>query len=568
MIVAYPGTSRNIYSRFMSTPCTAPTSSPNVPHPSGITFSPEQRAAYDKIGAGHNVFITGPGGTGKSALIHAVHYTASRQFKNIHITALTGCAAVILHPSARTIHSCAGIGIGKGTLDQIVKKVRSNRKASMFWKTAEILVIDEVSMLSLKLFLLLNRIGQTLRNNTRPFGGIQIIFSGDFYQLPPIGSRHDPDSGAFCFKCDEWRQTFFPENQIQLKHIFRQADPTYAKVLNQVRVGRITRKSLAVLESRLLSRHPEQPYAESVIPTKLYPVREKVDKINAENMTILPGASVEFKLNRLTDLPMTANDRVRRRDFSTTDVVWELNYLTASLTCGEAYILKLGAQVMCCVNKTDDNDNIIVCNGSQGRVVGFMPEIGPVVKYANGHEMTMGVHLWESERIPGVGVSQVPLILAWALTIHKSQGATLDCAEVDVGDRIFSPGQTYVALSRVKSLEGLYLTSLDISKITINADARQFYNDMDEYARRDTDKKVAEVVAENAAASAPAVAEAKETKEPIAIDLPKISVSRFFGNPPPPSPEATSSESESDGKAGNIPRCLTEYMAHRESKHK
>ena len=146
--------------------------------------------------------------------------------------------------------------------------------------------------------------------------------------------------------------------------------------------------------------------------------------------------------------------------------------------CDEKNKLKVGSQVMCIVNIKTQNEEMI-CNGSQGIVVRFCPTTSfPIVKYNNGIEMLMGRHIWESENIPGIGVSQVPLILSWALTIHKSQGATLDVAEVDVGSGIFECGQTYVALSRVKSLDGLYLSSFDVTKIKINKKVKDYYESL------------------------------------------------------------------------------------------
>jgi ATP-dependent DNA helicase PIF1 len=148
-----------------------------------------------------------------------------------------------------------------------------------------------------------------------------------------------------------------------------------------------------------------------------------------------------------------------------------------SILCNDIIKLKVGAQVMCVVNIEMPTGEMI-CNGSQGIVTKFTEQGLPVVKYRNGHEMTMNYHLWESENIPGIGVYQIPLILAWAITIHKSQGATMDAAEIDVGSGVFECGQTYVALSRVKSLEGLYLTSFDASKILINKKVREFYDSL------------------------------------------------------------------------------------------
>ena len=152
----------------------------------------------------------------------------------------------------------------------------------------------------------------------------------------------------------------------------------------------------------------------------------------------------------------------------------ELMFLQSNLRCEEIVKLKVGAQVMCIVNIQLDNGDIL-CNGAQGIVTDVLQGM-PIVKYKNGYQMTMSPHIWPSELIPGIGVSQVPLILAWALTIHKSQGSTLDIAEIDAGSGIFECGQTYVALSRVKSLEGLYLSSFDASKVRISKKVQDFYS--------------------------------------------------------------------------------------------
>jgi len=444
-----------------------------------IQFSDKQRLAYDAFCEGHNVFITGPGGTGKSSLIKEIHQKAIHTFRNIYITALTGCAAVLLNCNARTLHSCTGIGLGTGTLEQLIKKVRSNPIARTFWKTADILVVDEVSMLSLKLFIILDKLGKALRHNNRPFGGIQIIMSGDFYQLPPVGNaRTDPDSTKFCFQCPEWNETFAQKRQIQLSRIFRQTDSVYVSILNQIRVGSIKRKSIKILEQCLSENKPTSSAA--INPTKLFPTRGKVDDVNALKMAELDESISEFKLKRrFTGADLSASEIERRKGFTARDIEYELNYLEASVVCPTVVQLKVGARVMCVINQKDDFGNMILCNGSQGVVTEFCPETNyPKVLYGNGHEQVMAPHGWDSERIPGVSVSQVPLILAWALTIHKSQGATLDFAEVDVGSCIFSPGQTYVALSRVKNLEGLYLTSLDVTKIKINLDAKAYYDNL------------------------------------------------------------------------------------------
>jgi ATP-dependent DNA helicase PIF1 len=443
-----------------------------------MELSQEQQIAFDKYVEGHNIFITGPGGSGKSALIKLIRQHAYNKFKDIQVTALTGCAAVLLNCKAKTLHSWAGIGLGNGTIEHLVNKIKKNKFSKTLWQSTDILVIDEVSMLSLKLFNLLNEIGKVVRKNTKPFGGIQLIFSGDFFQLPPVGDNLEPDTQRFCFESDDWNSVFHRDCQIQLKKIFRQTDNTYATILNQIREGKIKRKS-----NELLLQYVGRPLDQNLVaePTKLYPTRNKVENINYTKMATLEGDEKIFCIKYLKDLEMTKADRVRRQDFTDKDIQFELDFLANNLICEKEMKLKVGAQVMCIINIQTET-GMEVCNGSQGIVTRFCEITGcPEVKFNNGNQRIMTKHVWESDKIPGVGVSQVPLILAWALTIHKSQGATMDAAEIDVGSNIFECGQTYVALSRVKSLEGLYLTSFDATRIRINRKVKEFYESLTLY---------------------------------------------------------------------------------------
>jgi ATP-dependent DNA helicase PIF1 len=443
-----------------------------------MELSREQQLAFDKYVQGKNIFITGPGGSGKSALIKKIYKHAQNFEKHIHVCALTGCAAVLLNCNAKTLHSWAGIGLGNGSIENLIKKIKSNKYAKALWKGTHILVVDEVSMLSLKLFDVLNEIGIAVRGVNKPFGGIQLVFSGDFYQLPPVGNKDDPDSMRFCFESDNWNSIFHRDCQIQFVKIFRQTDDIYVGILNQIREGRIKRKS-----NDLLLQYVGRNYAPDLVaePTKLYPTKMKVENINNTKMSVLEGCEKEFKLKLVSDMDIPGkNDRLIRAQYSEKEIQMELEYLSANLICDKNIKLKVGAQVMCIVNiKTADDKGIEVCNGSQGIVVGFCSFSGcPRVKYNNGIEMTMARHMWLSEKIPGICVSQIPLILAWALTIHKSQGATMDAAEIDVGSGIFECGQTYVALSRVKSLDGLYLTSFDAKQIRINKKVKDYYESL------------------------------------------------------------------------------------------
>lgn len=442
-------------------------------------FSLEQQIAFEKYTKGNNVFITGPGGSGKSALIKKIYDHAYHHFKDIHVTALTGCAAVLLNCKAKTLHSWSGIGLGNASLDQLVMKIKKNKYAKNIWRSTDILVVDEVSMFSLKLFETLNSIGKIIRNNQRPFGGIQVIFSGDFYQLPPVGNKDDMDTTRFCFESDHWSSVFPKEDQIQLIKIFRQKDEIYSTILNQIREGIIKRKTNDLL---LTYVGREKDVNLITVPTKLFPTRAKVEQINIQQMSSLEGECKDFEMKYIYDSDMSKGERHERSHFTEKDIQLELDYLSGNLICDKLVRIKKGAQVMCVINIRSEAGDVLVCNGSQGIVVDFCSITGfPKIKYNNGIEMVMVRHTWVSEKIPGIGITQVPLILAWALTIHKSQGATMDAAEIDAGSGIFECGQTYVALSRVKSLEGLYLTSFDAKRIRINKKVKEFYESLTTY---------------------------------------------------------------------------------------
>ena len=443
-----------------------------------MELSKEQELAFNKYVSGQNIFITGPGGSGKSALIKLIHDHAFKKFKSIQVCALTGCAAVLLNCKAKTLHSWSGIGLGSGTIEQLVTKVKKNKFAKAFWKGTDILVVDEISMLSLKLFDALNAIGKSVRGNFKPFGGIQLVFSGDFYQLPPVGDNSEPDTQRFCFESDDWNSIFNRDSQVQLVKIFRQTDEQYSTILNQIREGKIKRKSNDLLLQYVGRKYDSNLVAE---PTKLFPTRNKVETINNSKMTALQSEEREFKIKYLKDCEMTKAEKSERLNYTDKDIQVELDFLAGNLICEKEMRMKIGAQVMCIINIQSDR-GLDVCNGSQGIITGFCDTTGcPRVKYNNGIDMVMSRHVWASEKIPGIGIAQVPLILAWALTIHKSQGATMDTAEIDVGSGIFECGQTYVALSRVKSLSGLYLTSFDVSKIRINKKVKGFYEALNLY---------------------------------------------------------------------------------------
>jgi len=418
-----------------------------------MELSPEQKLVFDKYKQKENIFLNGAGGSGKSFLIKEIYEDAIKNNKRIQVCALTGCAALLLNCKAKTIHSWAGIGIATGPKEEVV----------------DILIIDEISMMSLKIFEILNEIACKLRKRTKIFGGIQIIFSGDFYQLPPVGNMEEIETCQFCFESELWNQLFPKENCVMLVRVFRQKDETYLKILNEIRNGRMYRSSL-----NLLLKNVNKKITDDIQPTKLFPRRNKVDYFNQSELNKLTGDTKSYALESVYDLPMSPFQQEERRKYSMDQIERELQYIENSLLMNKNIELKIGCQVMCIIN-CETPEGIQLCNGSRGVITSFQESGFPVVKFQDGFEIPIVKHTWTSETIPGIGLKHIPLILAWAMSIHKSQGMSIDVAEIDAGSDIFECGQTYVALSRVKSLEGLYLTSFDVSKIKMNNKVKEFY---------------------------------------------------------------------------------------------
>jgi ATP-dependent DNA helicase PIF1 len=445
-------------------------------------LSNEQKYAYNKFTQGENLFITGPGGTGKTRLVKYLCDYAKSAGKAIQVCAMTGCAAVLLQCNARTLHSWSGIKIAKGPKNRVIESVLKNRNAAKAWRAAKVLILDEISMLSKKVFEIIEELGRLCRKSTLPFGGLQVVFVGDFYQLPPVGTEGEPDTEQFCFESPIWKTIFKKENHIELQTIFRQKDKEYIDILMQIRKGELHEDKISILQ-KYLNREYDSEKNNGCVPTKLFAIRSKVDYVNAQMFTKLNEKEhvfdYEYKNDCLTYLDsgkVIPPDILQKcLGLSIADKEFELEQLLNNSQCNKILRLKKGAAVMCTINLDMDNE---ICNGSQGIVIDIIENGSnqiPIVKFSNGIIKRISPHYWQSEEYPTLAVGQYPLCLAWALTIHKIQGATLNMAEIDIGRSIFEYGQTYVALSRIQSLNGLYLSAFEPGKIRANPKVSEFY---------------------------------------------------------------------------------------------
>jgi ATP-dependent DNA helicase PIF1 len=414
-----------------------------------LKLNPKQTTAFNYMVQGKNIFLTGPGGTGKSALIKLFKKLYNHS-KLIAMTSTTGTSALLLNGT--TLHSYLGIGMGTDSIEKIVDKITKWKWLNDRWCNLQCLIIDEISMLDPDLFDKLEHIARIIRKNSIVFGGIQLILSGDFLQLPCVGTE------KFCFQAQCWDLCI--DNTIYLTEIIRQGDSKFQNCLNNVRIGNLTPEVYEILESckgKILNNNF------GIIPTKLYSTNYDVDRVNNIELDNLSKDGrqfyqydMEIKPQGNTKLNMT--DKYKK-------------YCNAP----EEIQLCLGAQVILLKNLDLGNG---LANGSRGVIIDFVDDF-PLVKFLNGMEILITPHVWEIKENDKIVmyIQQIPLKVAYAISIHRGQGCSLDYVQVDLSN-IFEYGQAYVALSRVKNLSGLSIIDIVYERIRAHPIAVQYYENL------------------------------------------------------------------------------------------
>ena len=447
----------------------------------GSTLNELQRYVVASVFSGCSVFFSGPAGSGKSFILRSILYLnengstlvkpSMRRKKNIVLTATTGIAACTI--GGITIHSFAGVGTGEGEREDMVARVMRNDYCKKRWRETDILVIDEISMLPANFLDTLDFIATRVRNDRRPFGGLQLVLCGDFYQLPPVNLK-----SGFAFEATCWSKVI--KCTVLLQEIYRQGgDSTLMNILNEARVGELSENSVDVLRAH--SIHSNTPAGANakhngVKPTLLECRNTEVDRANLLEMNKLEGELYSFK----------AKDRLLNKGYTS---------ILKNYQASETLTLKIGAQVI--LLKNIDPEKGLV-NGARGVVVDFKVQSRtdtdllvswkkvelPVVKFESmlpGKDDDVLEVLVEPEEWSNkVGDQivcaryQIPLRLAWCLSVHKSQGMTIPHLTVNLSG-VFEYGQAYVALSRATKLSLLTLRGFDERNIRAHPKVKEYY---------------------------------------------------------------------------------------------
>ncbi len=436
----------------------------------------DQDQALAILKSGRNTFLTGSAGTGKTYVLNQyIKYLKARRIP-VSITASTGIAAT--HLEGTTIHAWSGIGIKDALSPRQLRDLKTKKYLKKHMEKTKVLIIDEISMLHARQLDLVNQVIRSFRENEEPFGGLQLVLCGDFFQLPPIGDSTESSRDKFSFMSASWLEAKL--TICYLTDQFRQSDNQFSDILNEIRSGSVSPEAIDQLNERR-NNMTGGPSQEELLEgsTRLYTHNIDVDRVNQDQLKKLEGRTKTF------DSKMKGNLKLGET-------------ISKSIMAPPVLQLKKGAKVMFVKNNYEKG----YLNGSMGEVVRFDKEGIPLVRLTNGLDLKAEPEEWRVEDETGkllVSYTQVPLRLAWAITVHKSQGMTLDSAVMDLG-KTFERGQGYVALSRVKSLEGLKLlglndTALQVDALALRADIR--FQELSEEAEREFGEEQLRSEAEN-----------------------------------------------------------------------
>lgn len=402
-----------------------------------------QDRALDILKTGANVFLTGEPGAGKTFVINQYVNWLEAAGMHVAVTASTGIAAT--HIGGMTIHSWSGVGIKDYLTPQDLDAIAGKERIVKRVKATQVLVIDEISMLDGKILNSVDKILRTIRESEEPFGGIQVVCIGDFFQLPPV--TRQGDIMTYAFMSESWLALRPLICYLSEQH--RQEDEMFLGLLNSIRKNEIEEDHYT-----LLNEQTDIGY-EDIEPTRLYTHNADVDAVNNQKLAELPGRIRKFQMEGKGGKPL-------------------IEGLMKNCLSPQMLELKEDAMVMC----TKNNFEVGYVNGTLARVIEFDSSGAPVIETTQGKRITMENTSWEVAEDGKVlaQITQYPLRLAWAITVHKSQGMSLDAAEIDLS-KAFVYGQGYVALSRVRSLEGLKVlgmhpNALQVDPLVVRADER------------------------------------------------------------------------------------------------